>query len=90
MKPSGTKQVLLFTHTAHGYGIRQPLRQVQRAVHVFYADPSVDRTFFAMYFPDENNTDWLPPYIITPGGIKVRDGVFYADFQAFPAYKINP
>ncbi|NLR68060.1 hypothetical protein HGH92_27390 [Chitinophaga varians] len=67
-----------------------PPAGVQRAVHVFYADPSVDRTFFAMYFPDENNTDWLPPYIITPGGIKVRDGVFYADFQAFPAYKINP
>ncbi|MBC9909844.1 hypothetical protein [Chitinophaga varians] len=63
---------------------------VQGAVHVFNADPSADRTFFAMAFPDENNKDWLPPYIIDPQGNKVRQAIFYADFRTFPAYKINP
>ncbi|MGN7823625.1 hypothetical protein ACTJJB_26125 [Chitinophaga sp. 22536] len=67
-----------------------PPKEVKGAVHVFHADPNIDRTFFAMYFPDENNKNWRPPYIITPEGIKLRLGMFYADFLAFPAYKINP
>ncbi|QJB31670.1 hypothetical protein HF324_09900 [Chitinophaga oryzae] len=67
-----------------------PPAGVRAASHVFYADPNIDRTFFAMYFPDENNKNWLLPYIIDPQGHKVYQSVFFADFQAFPAYKINP
>lgn len=77
---------------AYSTRVRQdptPPAGIAIAHHVFYADRGVDRSFFSMYFPDENKTSWMLPYITDPQGNKVYQAVFNADFRVFPAYKMN-
>jgi hypothetical protein len=53
--------------------------------HVFPAGSNMTHSFFSAYFPDPYNTQWVVP-VIPP---RTTISVYYADFWAFPAYKVD-